>query len=491
MFDDVHARLAEMAERCSPTATSESAALLEQIAAATRAENRAAAAQLNAIGRLFAYRLSRCSDTEDWAIDTMAAVAAEVGAALRISHGLASSRVHYARAMRERLPKVAEVFTAGDIDYRLFQTVVYRTDLIVDRDALATVDTRLAAGVGRWPSMTHGRLSARVDAIVARTDPDAVRRRRKRGTDRAVWIGTVCDGVAEINGTLRGTDAHALDARLNALAATVCTHDPRTREQRRADALGALAAGIERLGCGCGRADCTAATAKPTSPVVIHVIADQATLDGTSDTPAWEIGAHELITADLLAELARCATVTPLIHPGDAPPEKSYRPSAALAAFVRCRDLTCRWPGCDVPASDCDLDHTIAHAAGGPTHAANLVALCKTHHLVKTFRGWTTKQLPDGTLILTSPAACTYVTTPGSAVLFPHLCRPVADPPVETRPAERPDDRTTDRTAMMPRRTRTRAQQRATRVATERHHNRRARRAHQTHTGGDDEPPPF
>jgi hypothetical protein len=39
---------------------------------------------------------------------------------------------------------------------------------------------------------------------------------------------------------------------------------------------------------------------------------------------------------------------------------------------VRCRDLTCRWPGCDVPAMRCDLDHTIPHAKGGPTHAGNL-----------------------------------------------------------------------------------------------------------------------
>jgi len=54
--------------------------MVERICAATRAENRAAAAQLVAVG-IVRYRLSRCSETEDWAIDTMEAVAAEVGAA--------------------------------------------------------------------------------------------------------------------------------------------------------------------------------------------------------------------------------------------------------------------------------------------------------------------------------------------------------------------------------------------------------------------------
>jgi Domain of unknown function (DUF222) len=62
---------------------------------------------------LFGSRLSRCSENEDWAIDTMEAVAAEVAAALRISQGLAASRLRYARALRERLPKVADIFHAG------------------------------------------------------------------------------------------------------------------------------------------------------------------------------------------------------------------------------------------------------------------------------------------------------------------------------------------------------------------------------------------
>src|SRR5271165_1585654 len=115
------ARIDEGIERCCPSKTAQSAALIDRMCASGRAENRAAAAQLVAIGELFGYRLSRCSETEDWAIDTMEAVAAEVGAALRISQGLAASRLRYARALRERLPKVAEVFKAGYIDYRMFQ----------------------------------------------------------------------------------------------------------------------------------------------------------------------------------------------------------------------------------------------------------------------------------------------------------------------------------------------------------------------------------
>jgi hypothetical protein len=54
--------------------------------------------------------------------------------------------------------------------------------------------------------------------------------------------------------------------------------------------------------------------------------------------------------------------------------ERGYRPSTALAEFVRCRDLTCRFPGCHQPAEVCDLDHTVPFPLG-LTHASNLKLL--------------------------------------------------------------------------------------------------------------------
>jgi hypothetical protein len=486
-------------EYWEPPETERSCALVERMCAAWRAEARAAADRLDAIGELFELRRAQRGEEADWAVDTWAAVGAEVAAAFRISLAMAGSYLRYALAMRERLPMVGQVFRAGDIDYRMFQTLVYRSDLITDDEVLAAVDAQLAATVGRWPSMTRGRLAGRVDKIVAKADADAVRRRRESQRDREIWIGDrVQDGLSEIHGSLLAPDAHALGQRLDALAATVCAHDPRSREQRRADALGALAAGADRLGCRCGRADCAAGKRPAASPVVIHVIAEQATLDGGSSAPGSELGADVLIPPELVAELAASARLMPLIHPGDAPPEDGYVPSKALADFVRCRDLTCRWPGCDAPAIGCDIDHTIPYAQGGPTHASNLKCYCRTHHLIKTFWGWTEKQLADGTLILTSPAGHTYVTTPGSALLFPSLCYAVGGMPApEADPAP---DYCGQRTAMMPKRRRTRAQDRASRVATERRHNRDARLARKAATpsyfgpapppDGDD-PPPF
>jgi hypothetical protein len=56
-------------------------------------------------------------------------------------------------------------------------------------------------------------------------------------------------------GRLLSPDAHALDARLDALARMVCDADPRTRNQRRADPMAALAVGADRLAFSCGQPD--------------------------------------------------------------------------------------------------------------------------------------------------------------------------------------------------------------------------------------------
>jgi hypothetical protein len=118
----------------------------------------------------------------------------------------------------------------------------------------------------------------------------------------------------------------------------------------------------------------------------------------------------------------------------------------------------------------------------------------RCHHLIKTFWGWHEKQLPDGTLILTSPAGQTYVTTPGSALLFPSLCRSVGGMPAPE--ADPLPDYCGERAAMMSKRRCTRAKHRAYRVAAEREQKHQTRLAAQVAQTGpapprDDEPPPF
>ena len=112
-------------------------------------------------------------------MDTWAAVGAEIAAALQISLAKAASYMNYGLAML-RLPAVAAVFAAGDIDMGVFQAIVYRTGLITDEAAMAAVDGELAVRVARWPSMTRGRLATEIDRVITRHDRDAVRRAREQ-----------------------------------------------------------------------------------------------------------------------------------------------------------------------------------------------------------------------------------------------------------------------------------------------------------------------
>jgi len=473
--------------------------LVGLIAESARAEARAAAARLDAIGGLYRLRVAEHGQRGEWAADTCDEVAAEVAAVLRTSVAMGHSNLRYARAMHERLPLVADAFRAGDIDFRVFRALVFRTDLVTDETALAAVDGALAVRVRRWPSMTARRLADLIDRVVVMVDPDARRRTRQDVADRFVEVSEVDNGLCWVNGVVFSSAGRALDLRLNELAATVCSGDPRTVPQRRADALGALAAGADRLRCGCGDAGCALAAVESRSAVVVHVVADRATVEGIGDSPGV-IDGGGLIPAEVVRELAATARCRPLVVPSDSVGEPRYRPSAGLAEFVRARDLTCRAPGCDRPARGCDLDHTVAYSDGGLTHASNLKCLCRQHHLLKSFWRWRDRQLPDGTVIWTAPSGHQYVTTPGSAVLFPTLTVSTGDLPTAGRDLDTVD-RTGDRAAMMPRRSRTRAECRTARILAERTLNQsireqRSRNLEQWLTGiqpagPGEEPPPF
>jgi hypothetical protein len=98
---------------------------------------------------------------------------------------------------------------------------------------------------------------------------------------------------------------------------------------------------------------------------------------------------------------------------------REYVPSAALARFIRGRDRCCRWPGCNLPAVRCDLDHRTpfdhdAAAAGrpqvGPTVRENLDPLCRRHHRIKTVTAWaSTRDADGGPSAWTSPCGRVYV----------------------------------------------------------------------------------
>ncbi|MGV0815794.1 HNH endonuclease signature motif containing protein [Mycolicibacterium boenickei] len=475
-------------------------ALIDRISDTTRAESVSIAARFAAIGALDTVREQELIDSILWRTDPYEEVCAEVSAAMRISRGRAGTQVHHARVLRDKLPQVAARFAVGDIDYRVVRMIIARTNT-TDRSVWAELDAELATRAHKWMRFSQRQLRDRIDQWIAKLDPNGERVPPDLAEDRFVQIEPGSPGKATIWANVDAADGAALDQRLDALADTVCEHDPRTREQRRADAVGPVARLEAQLACRCGRDECPAAQERAAATAaVIHVLADQSTVDGNSNDPGYLPG-HGILPADSVRDLARSAKIKPVRMPAGhaepaepreaaepsetgtgseptestdtteptdasapvAPTEPGYRPSVALAEFIRWRDLTCRFPGCDAPVDRCDIDHTAPWPAG-PTHPSNNKLYCRAHHLVKTFcPGWSDRQLPDGTVEFTAPTGHTYTTEPHGAGMFPTLGQPTGELNLPEPPAQHPN-----RGAKMPKRRQTREQDRQDRIAEER-----------------------
>lgn len=324
------------------------------------------------------------------------------------------------------------------------------------------LDEAIARHCVKWMKLSGPKLRDRVDLWVAKFDPAGVRVPPKVNDNRYIDIDAASPGMAGVSGFVHAADGAALDQALEALAATVCENDPRTKAQRRADATGPLARREATLACQCGSDDCPAAAQRAAADAaVVHVLAEQGTLDGASDAPGYLPG-FGILPAESVRDLAATAKLKLLDIPSG-PPDPGYRPSALTREFVAWRDLTCRWPGCDRPVTKCDIDHTVPYPAGF-THASDLKHYCGVHHLIKTFHsGWTEQQLPDGTIILTARTGHTYVSEAHGAALFPTLGQSTGELPLPTV-----DEPSPYRDLMMPRRKQTREQNRRERINAER-----------------------
>jgi hypothetical protein len=425
--------------------------LVAEIEASQRDESALMAHRCGAIAALLALRTAEAEQADPdyaWSMITgFARTTAEVSAAMNMSPRGAQHLVAQAEALDTRLPKVAGLLAAGATDWRTAQLIIARTDLVCDEALMARVDATLAERIGSWQCWSRRRILNAVDAAVYAIDPDAVKERRVRANDeRHITVTPQPDGTAQVRGALPATAGALFDQTLSQMANAVCANDSRTIVQRRTDAVTAL---CERrdLACDCGRSDCPSRAnesepASSTVATVLNVIATEATVTGDSDQPGYLEG-YGVIDADQVRELAATATIRPVDCPAPTQDEAlRYQPSAGLERWIRCRDLCCRFPGCDRKAAICDLDHTqpfnhVDPKSGGWTVFWDLACYCREHHRLKTFHGgpggWSDEQLADGSIVWTSPTGRQYRTTPNGYDLFPQLRQACRAPTPRTR----------------------------------------------------------
>ncbi len=324
--------------------------------------------------------------------------AAEIGAALCLTRRGADARLGTALDLADSHPRVGEALVQGEFD-------LYRARVICD--GVAGLDPEVAGRIvdtvlERAGELTSGQLRAWIRRLRIAVDPDAARQRYERNVaERMVVAAGNGDGTANLCGyDLPAERVAEARAYIETVARAQHPDDGRSLDQVRADVFLDLLCGIPHTGVRPARG-------------VVDIEIDLPTLVGLVDQPG-QIPGFGPVIADVARQLATeygrqwQITITHQNTPLWCGITRR-RPTTSLARRIRARHPRCVFPGCRMPARQCDLDHTQPWAHGGPTCQHNLAPLCRHHHTLH-HRGWTYTIHPNRTITWTSPLGWTHTT---------------------------------------------------------------------------------
>lgn len=351
----------------------------------------------------------------------------DISTALRLSAGTAQSRIDVARTLVNHLPNTCSALATGDISLAHANVIAKETAAAI-RDGLSEIQIFEVEkrAIAHAEFHTPAQVANQVRTSLARIAPDTFEETVSRARDtRRVSCYNDSDGMSTVVAILPAADAQIVmnaiesfirlagaensdangkvntDAFFSNKSATAGgsngAKDTRGADMKRADALTAIAA-----------ASLTASPVTPhRRPISINVTIDLPTLLGLAENPG-QLSGYGAIPASVARELAsdgkwkRFITdpqTGNLLDYG----RESYEPPQALKDFLIARDRTCRFPGCRRSAALSDLDHAKSWDEGGSTSPANLGALCRRHHRLKTHDGWTVSSHEDGSCTWISP----------------------------------------------------------------------------------------
>jgi len=371
----------------------------------------------------------------------------EVATRLGITRRAAERKVELAAGL-QRHPRLAAALDEGSVSARKVEVLLHDTEHL----PFPLADAVIARVLDTADERTVPQLRADVRAAELALDSEAAAARHAEARrERCVRMVPAPDAMAWIHALLPAADAATVMSALDGATAVREPGDERTADERRADALTAMARRV--LDSGLGPDGTPLPVRQHRRPHLLVTVAGvgaggtgtrplpgspSSALAGGTDPSGVGSVAHLAgygpVPLAAVAHLLDGATqgVVRVDEDGvpavDAAGTDGYRPSAELARAVVDRDRTCRFPGCRVPAHRCDIDHVDPFDPDRParwqTVEQNLQALCRHHHRLKTHGGWYVSRDPiSGATLWRSPLGRVHVVS-----LEPLLPVPRPDP---------------------------------------------------------------
>jgi len=289
-----------------------------------------------------------------------------------------------------RLPESAEAVRRGTIGFAHLSLIARTASALATGQPFeesALLEQAQQSSVGRlWHFCQHVRHAADPEGVAAE-QRDAVEARR-------LQLSPCEDGMVLVGGRLDSIGGAALRTALEPLAHPGGAGDHRGRERRLADALVELA--THALDAGWLPQQ---ASQRPH----LQVTTSLQTLVGLKGSPAAEMEFSSPISTKTVARLACDATINRVLLGSDSAVIDVGRARRVVSGTIRralnARDRTCRWPGCDRPASWSAAHHLVHWVHGGATNLSNLILLCHTHHWMTHEGGWQLRRADDGRLL--------------------------------------------------------------------------------------------
>jgi hypothetical protein len=206
--------------------------------------------------------------------------------------------------------------------------------------------------------------------------------------NRKLTISTCEDGAVLVNGVLDPVGGAAFRTEVHRLARKTGAHDDRSLERRQADALVELASGGG-------------------SQAQLQVTSSIETLLGLAGASAAEMEFSLPVSSTTVERLACDSSIARILLDSESTVIDVGRSKRVVSEPARraltARDVHCRWPECDRPASWSAAHHVVHWIHGGTTDLDNLILLCHRHHWMVHEGSWQIVRGDEGRMLTVPP----------------------------------------------------------------------------------------